>query len=116
MEHWEIRIYQSMDMSSITPMQQQSDQDMDIGFDEVLGSGATQSQVANDKISWEKSTQMNVGVDLDFVNSKLSASFDYYIRNINNMLQQFPIPRYVGLSSAWENAGSMRNDNGWDYR
>lgn len=82
-------------------------------FDEVLGSGATQSQVANDKISWEKSTQMNVGVDLDFVNSKLSASFDYYIRNINNMLQQFPIPRYVGLSSAWENAGSMRN-NGWD--
>jgi hypothetical protein len=29
------------------------------------------------------------------------------------MLQQFPIPLYVGLSSSWENAGSMRN-NGWD--
>lgn len=29
------------------------------------------------------------------------------------MLQQFPIPLYVGLSSPWENAGSMRN-NGWD--
>ena len=82
-------------------------------FDEVLGSGVTQSQVANEKISWEKSTQMNVGIDIDFLNSKLSASFDYYIRNINNMLQQFPIPMYVGLSSPWENAGSMRN-NGWD--
>ena len=29
------------------------------------------------------------------------------------MLQQFPIPVFVGLSSPWENAGSMRN-NGWD--
>ena len=36
-----------------------------------------------------------------------------YVRNINDMLQQFPIPLYVGLSSSWENAGSMRN-NGWD--
>ncbi|MCE5348247.1 MAG: TonB-dependent receptor [Bacteroidales bacterium] len=82
-------------------------------FDEVLGTGATQTQVANEKISWEKSTQTNVGMDADFLNSKLSVSFDYYVRNINNMLQQFPIPIYVGLSSPWENAGSMRN-NGWE--
>jgi len=82
-------------------------------FDKILGSGATQSQVANEKITWEKSSQMNVGVDADLLNSKLSASFDYYIRDINDMLQQFPIPLYVGLSSSWENAGSMRN-NGWD--
>ncbi|MCE5225340.1 MAG: TonB-dependent receptor [Porphyromonadaceae bacterium] len=83
-------------------------------FNEVLGSGATQTQVANEKISWEKSTQMNVGLDADFLNSKLTASFDYYVRDINDMLQQFPIPLYVGLSSSWENAGSMRN-NGWDF-
>lgn len=82
-------------------------------FDKIQGTGATQTQVANEKISWEKSTQMNIGLDADFWNSRLSVSFDYYIRNINDMLQQFPIPLYVGLSSAWENAGSMRN-NGWD--
>ena len=29
------------------------------------------------------------------------------------MLQQFPIPVFVGLGSPWENAGSMRN-KGWD--
>ena len=82
-------------------------------FNEVLGTGTTQTQVANEKISWEKSTQLNVGVDFDLFNSKLSGTFDYYVRNINDMLQQFPIPLYVGLSSSWENAGSMRN-NGWD--
>lgn len=82
-------------------------------FNKELGSGATQTQVANEKISWEKSTQMNIGVDLGFFSSKLTTTFDYYVRNINDMLQQFPIPVFVGLSSPWENAGSMRN-NGWD--
>jgi len=82
-------------------------------FNKELGSGATQTQVANEKISWEKSTQMNIGVDLGFFSSKLTTTFDYYVRNINDMLQQFPIPVFVGMSSPWENAGSMRN-NGWD--
>lgn len=82
-------------------------------FDKDLGSGATQTQVANEKISWEKSSQTNFGLDVDLLNSNLSFSFDYYVRNIKDMLQQFPIPEFVGLTSPWENAGSMRN-NGWD--
>lgn len=82
-------------------------------FDKALGTGVAQTQVANEKISWEKSTQTNFGLDGDFLNSRLRFNFDYYIRNIHNMLQQFPIPLFVGLSSPWENAGSMRN-KGWD--
>lgn len=82
-------------------------------FDKALSTGATQTQVANEKISWEKSTQMNIGLDADLLKSRLSFSFDYYIRNISDILQQFPIPLYVGLASPWENAGSMRN-KGWD--
>jgi len=82
-------------------------------FDKVLGPGVAQTQVANEKISWEKSTQTNYGIDMDFLNSKLNMSFDYYVRKIDDMLQQFPIPLFVGLSSPWENAGSMKN-KGWD--
>lgn len=82
-------------------------------FNEVLGTGVAQSQVANEKITWEKSTQLNAGLDMDWT-CGLSFSFDYYVRKIDDMLQQFPIPLFVGLSSPWENAGSMRN-NGWDF-
>lgn len=82
-------------------------------FNEVLGTGVAQSQVANEKITWEKSTQLNAGLDMDWA-CGLSFSFDYYVRKIDDMLQQFPIPLFVGLSSPWENAGSMRN-NGWDF-
>ncbi|MDD4515821.1 TonB-dependent receptor [Massilibacteroides sp.] len=82
-------------------------------FDKTLGSGVAQTQVANEKISWEKSTQLNFGVDGSALNSRINVSFDYYVRKINKMLQQFPVPMFVGLSSPWENAGSMKN-NGWD--
>lgn len=82
-------------------------------FDKTLGTGVAQTQVANEKISWEKSTQLNIGIDAGLLNSRLNINFDYYIRDINNMLQQFPIPMFVGLSSPWENAGSMKN-KGWD--
>jgi TonB-linked SusC/RagA family outer membrane protein len=82
-------------------------------FNKELSGGVVQNQMANQKISWEKSTQMNVGVDMGLLSSRLNLTFDYYVRNIDDMLQQLPIPAYVGLSSSWENAGSMQN-KGWD--
>ncbi|MDF1573446.1 MAG: TonB-dependent receptor [Bacteroidales bacterium] len=82
-------------------------------YDKELATGAAQTQVANEKISWEKSTQLNFGIEMGLFNSRLYLSYDYYVRTITDMLQQFPIPLYVGLSTPWENAGSMRN-NGWD--
>ncbi|MDD4158047.1 MAG: TonB-dependent receptor [Proteiniphilum sp.] len=82
-------------------------------FNKELGSGVAQTQVANENISWEKSAQTNIGLDMSLLNTKLNVTFDYYVRNIDDMLQQFPIPVFVGLGSPWENAGSMRN-KGWD--
>jgi TonB-linked SusC/RagA family outer membrane protein len=82
-------------------------------FDKVQGTGVAQTSAANEKITWEKSTQMDVGLDASMFENKLGIAFDYYSRNINDMLQQFPIPAFVGLGSPWENAGSMEN-KGWD--
>lgn len=82
-------------------------------FDGVLGAGIAQTEMANKLITWEKSTQFNVGLDVGLFNSRFDMAFDYYIRNIDDMLQQLPVPDFVGLISAWQNAGSMRN-KGWD--
>lgn len=82
-------------------------------FDKQLVTGVAQTQLANEKITWEKSKQLNAGIDISLFNSKLGLTFDYYVRNISNMLQTFPLPLYVAMSSPWKNAGSMRN-NGWE--
>ncbi len=82
-------------------------------FDEELASGVAQIQLANKAITWEKSKQINIGVDVGLFNNRLNATFDYYRKDITNMLQQFPVPLFVGITAPWENAGSMRN-NGWE--
>lgn len=82
-------------------------------FDGVFTPGVAQTQLANELIGWEKSKQFNVGLDWGLFNSRLTGGFDYYIRRIEDMLQQFPVPEFVALTAPWQNAGSMRN-NGWE--
>lgn len=82
-------------------------------FDGVLVPGIEQTALANELITWEKSRQFDVGIDLALLQSRLTVTADYYVRNISDMLQQFPAPAYAGMTAPWQNAGSMRN-NGWE--
>lgn len=82
-------------------------------FDDEYINGAVQTQLANTRIGWEKSSQFDVGVDFGLFNNRLSGTFDWYYRKVDDMLQQFAMPNYVALSAPWQNAGSMRNI-GWE--
>lgn len=78
-----------------------------------LSSGVAQTSLSNSNISWEKSKQFDVGVDLSFWNGMLSFTGDFYIKNVYDMLMKFPLPYYAGMSPAYTNAGDMRN-RGWE--
>lgn len=81
-------------------------------FNNVLNFGVAQTGAVNNQITWETSTQANVGVDLTlFKNFNITA--DVYQRTISNLLLQRPIPNFTGFSPAFVNAGSMQN-NGWE--
>ncbi len=82
-------------------------------FDKTLSSGVAQTQLANPNIGWEQSIQRNIGLDFNLFNSRLTGSFDFYYRHIEDMLQQFVLPQFVALTAPWQNAGSMRNQ-GWE--
>ncbi|MDR1681050.1 MAG: TonB-dependent receptor [Prevotellaceae bacterium] len=83
-------------------------------FDNKQLLGGAQTSVSNELIGWEKSTQFDFGFDAGLWNNRLTLSFDYYVRQISNMLQSFTIPYMVGLNPAMQNAGDMRV-NGWDF-
>jgi len=83
-------------------------------FDEVLSSGVVQTEMANHLISWEKSTQSNIGLDIGMLRSRLNLTLDGYIRNITDLIQRLPVPAFVGLEPSFQNVGSMRNV-GWDF-
>ena len=82
-------------------------------FDKTFTDGVAQTQLSNPKIHWEKSIQRNIGIDFNLFNSRLTGSFDFYYRHIEDMLQQFVLPEFVALTPPWQNAGSMRNQ-GWE--
>jgi TonB-linked SusC/RagA family outer membrane protein len=82
-------------------------------FDKSLNSGVAITTRSNENIHWEKSTQKNIGLDLGFWNNKLSFTGDFYIKDVKDMLLDFPPPYFQGLKEPYTNAASMRNI-GWE--
>ena len=78
-------------------------------IDKQLASGVAQTTLSNSDITWEKSQQINFGLDVSFFNRKLAATFDYYIKDVYDMLLVYPVPYYTGLNATFSNAGDMQN-------
>lgn len=84
-----------------------------LGDNKELVPGVAQTSLSNSNISWEKSKQFDVGVDMGFWNDKLTVTADYYVKTIYDMLMKFPLPYYAGMQPAFTNAGDMQN-KGWE--
>lgn len=82
----------------------------DYSFGNTLFSGISINDVmANTAITWEKTDQMDVGVDADFWGGKLSLTGDFFLKNTHAILLKLPIPDLVGVSAPMQNAGKVRN-------
>lgn len=84
-----------------------------LGDGKELQDGVAQIALSNSDITWERSKQFDVGLDMAMFKDKLSLTADYYIKTIDNMLLRFPLPYYAGQQPAFTNAGSMEN-RGWE--
>lgn len=71
--------------------------------------GFLQTGIANPKLTWEKSSTVEVGADIGFLNNKINASIAYYDRLTSDKLANIDLPVSSGLSSLRTNNGSMRN-------
>jgi TonB-linked SusC/RagA family outer membrane protein len=60
-------------------------------------------------LTWEKTYQYDLGLDLGFFHNRLSASIDIYQKTTKGLLLQKPIPLYDGGGSMWVNLGQVRN-------
>ncbi|MFA6403904.1 MAG: TonB-dependent receptor [Salinivirgaceae bacterium] len=79
-----------------------------------LPSGYIYSQLGNDNLKWETTTQENFGFDFT-VFKNLSGSFDYYIKQTDDILYQKQLLSVVGEGSVqWINGGRIRN-SGFEY-
>ncbi|HVI44806.1 MAG TPA: TonB-dependent receptor [Chitinophaga sp.] len=82
-------------------------------FNNVVNTGYALANAYNPNLIWEKSSVLDAGLDMGFLNNRLTLTADYFQRDIGNMLIQDLIPAYVGLKAPFVNIGSMRN-TGWE--
>lgn len=62
----------------------------------------------NPDLRWEKKKELNIGIDYAFLNGRISGTFDYYQRNTEDLLYDYPVatpPNLVGTTLA--NAASI---------
>ena len=73
-------------------------------------SGIIQTQIPNPDLKWEKTTQVDIGVDFGLLNDRISGQVDYYIKYTNDLLLNTNIPSTTGFATQLRNLGKMRNE------
>ena len=64
---------------------------------------------ANEGLKWETSEQIDLGLDLRFLNNALTFTADWFRKTTKDMLLDMPIPLYTGFPTMTINSGSVRN-------
>ena len=67
------------------------------------------SVLANPKLRWERSKQVDLGLDLRFFDSRLSLTADYYYKLTDGLLVQSAAPYTTGASTVYQNLGEVTN-------
>lgn len=82
-----------------------------------LGLGFRVTNHANPKVTWETNEQVNLGLDVGFLESRVQLTVDVYQKVVKNLLNRYPLPAYMGslgnsaiiLQAPWVNSGKLEN-------
>ena len=75
-------------------------------YDNIVG--AYLMGMANDKLKWQRTRDINMGLDAQLLKG-LTLRFDYYISNTDNLLVDFDLSGSTGFNTFKENLGEVQN-------
>ncbi|KYP15169.1 TonB-dependent receptor [Flavihumibacter sp. CACIAM 22H1] len=77
--------------------------------------GIFQPTIPNPNLKWERTEQINIGVDISLFNNSLTASADYFVKKTKDLIEAMPTPSVAGVASPPEfNIGQVEN-KGWEF-
>lgn len=81
------------------------------------GPASSIQRLGNKELEWEKTNQLNIGLDIGFLKNKFTLSAEYYQRKTDNLILSVPLPPSFGYinSTVAQNVGSMKN-NGFELQ
>lgn len=71
--------------------------------------GSIPASIGNPDLTWEKNKNANVGLDMGFLDNRLSATVDVYRRVTNQLLMNTPVSSTSGFTTRLVNVGSIEN-------
>ncbi|PWJ58651.1 TonB-linked SusC/RagA family outer membrane protein [Dyadobacter jejuensis] len=75
----------------------------------VLVNGIAPVTINNEKLTWEKTTQVDIGLDFGLFRNRLSVSADWYNKTTSDLLLNVQVPASVGFLTALQNIGKVEN-------
>ncbi|RAJ08880.1 TonB-linked SusC/RagA family outer membrane protein [Chitinophaga skermanii] len=75
----------------------------------IAGDAYTLNSPANGKLTWENTTNLNIGADFLLLKGRIGGSANWYSRTTTDMIGTIPVNPFTGLSSATGNIGKMTN-------
>ena len=78
-------------------------------FGTDLSIGQSPISLANEDLTWEKTLEYNLGLELGLWNERLHFDLDLYHKTTRDLLLEAPVLNISGYTKAWQNIGSIRN-------
>lgn len=75
----------------------------------VTVNGITQTSMANNELSWEKTKGINLGFELSLLQNRIGLSLDFYRNRTTDMLYSVNIPAITGFTNTISNTGEVEN-------
>lgn len=75
----------------------------------ALVTGFYPNKIPNPDLKWEKTSQLNIGLDIGLLNNRFRITSDYYYKKTTDLIYDVGVPFVSGFSTSLQNIGSVEN-------
>jgi len=75
----------------------------------VNGTGYASSQIPNSDLRWEANQTLNLGLDMGFLNQRITLTPEVYLNRSNDLLLSTALPLSSGFTTMMQNIGATEN-------
>lgn len=83
------------------------DNSLNAVFGNSVVSGAGLTTLGNSNLGWERTKQLDIGLDMRFFDDRLEFIYDYYKKNTTDLLFNVDIPQESGFTNFNDNVGEI---------
>jgi TonB-linked SusC/RagA family outer membrane protein len=78
-------------------------------YSQKVGNGFAPGSVGNNALKWERSQEINLGLDMGFFNNRITATVELYKRNTKDLILEENLPTSTGFDIVTANVGKISN-------